>query len=216
MYIRRNCSDEELKSLSAKLHRMAGAHLVNARTGICLVMFFLAGDLVAQQGDIQNRDETRVMARDVELNSLSVLGGAGYANYGGECMQAASNGDPCESFINRWCERPAAMHKKCVIGIETRIAVDSRGRPKFKAEAAIEIEFSSSLVYLDTSDTKCRSKNDPGVFVVGIGVWNWRDRPQTGGYANPILRAWAVAPAAKRFREISVEDVVCEIKQDRD
>ncbi len=160
------------------------------------------------------------ISQSFDLTQVDRLEGLGFERssgglvYGGENNQELYSQSYC--FINRdnFPSRPVKI-ERCVIVVEALLGRKSDGEPIFQDEDALLIELNGYELF-DQGDTGCFSSVHPKYSVFSLGHWKWRKPPLVGGYAHSLIRAWEVDPISKKFIEISVKTVRCEINEDRD
>jgi hypothetical protein len=158
-----------------------------------------------------NTNDVRRYA-DSELSDLNL---ADYSEARGECVKGLGSDADCEVLLKTWQVLINSRPKKYLFRIQTRLSRDSRGRPIYKTDDALEYSPAGGLRAF-SDDENCTSAAYPNRSVLAIGLWKWRNKPKIGGFAHSIKYAWVIDPELKRFREIPTRSVKCEIDDDRD
>lgn len=90
---------------------------------------------------------------------------------------------------------------------------DAKGHTIWRVDDTLEYPAD----YRGTFDIEgCTSSAYPDAKIIAKGQWREREPPQVGGLLRTIEKAWRVDFETRKFVEISINGVVCELNEDRD
>ena len=146
----------------------------------------------------------------------SELKAAGYSSMGGSCVRDVEAKSVCELQTSQWCVLlKDRTYKSCIYRLQARGDINEQGNSLYRTVDALELMPARGEKFLD-DDTNCVSGPHKDSNIVAVGFWRWRAKPKIGGYAYGISHAWTVDLKLKKFIEIPVSGVRCEINDDRD
>lgn len=186
-------------------------------------MFCFSNCGARSRGRKENTTPTigKIIVQPFSLDEIDKIEQHGYERSNGGQVKGVANGEVWTQeycVINRdhFPARPVRF-ESCVIVINTLIRRDSNGKPVWKSEDAIQINFNgNNLNIFDSGGTLCASTLYPGKSVFAIGLWKWKKKPQVGGYAYSMRKAWLADPETRKLKEIPTNSVSCKIDEDRD
>jgi len=132
---------------------------------------------------------------------------AEYKSYGGFLIARDEN-----LWGNEGVFRTSKSLDVYVIWLESSVERDIDGHAIFRAEDVLELPNRPAM----THDSNCKSSRYPKAFVIAVGNWEKRKKPEFGVYMKSVNKAWMVDAKSKKIREITPEGVSCEINEDRD
>jgi|GEM_PF-1723306 len=192
---------------------------------ILVILGCFAFQIAAQGAEVEKKTQPQqsgtIIVQPFSLDEIDKIEQQGYERGNGGQVKGVANGEVWTQeycVINRdhFPARPVRF-ESCVIVINTLIRRDSNGKPVWKSEDAIQINFNgNNLNIFDSGDTLCASTLYPGKSVFAIGLWKWKKKPQVGGYAYSMRKAWLADPETRKLKEIPTNSVSCKIDEDRD
>jgi len=138
---------------------------------------------------------------------------------GGSCLGIdVDNVHKCELALtgsSGWLTRPNGK-KIEVIWLESNTGNrDAKGDIIWRVEDSIEFPSDYKGTF-ETEPGGCISSAYPDATIIAKGKWHNRKPPKVGGFMRPIEKAWRVDFKTRKFVEISIKGVVCELNEDRD
>jgi hypothetical protein len=146
---------------------------------------------------------------------------SGYQSVRGVFLKTGDRDHPWQVDTNilgqEWCKYDGGSIRSsahCVYAIQSVTGRNSAGMPTLKTEDALEFLTSNGFTFLDDEEM-CADRHGPNRSILVIARWESRKLPKVGGFASAIRQAWILDPETKRFLEISVDRVTCEVNEDR-
>lgn len=162
---------------------------------------------------------SELQTRKYEETELSALEALGYSELRGSWVKNINGKNQTDLIVRTWCLRgvdQTHLPVRCVFGVETLLGYAPNGKPVWHTEDALEVFLKPRFKLFDDGDENCTSSLYPKLSAIAIGIWQWKKKPEIGGYAHSIKQAWVIDTVAKKILEVPTSSVSCEINDDRD